>query len=79
MRLVSDLREVKGNPSTAAKHSRLRVSQASFTSLIDGCSSDDIQMLDYEDSGTTLRDMIMKIQSTNPQTPGNLFHAVGRD
>ena len=53
--------------------------QASFTSLIDGHPSDDIQMLDYEDNGTTLRDMIMKIQSTNPQTPSNLFHAVGRD
>ena len=79
MRLVSEFREVKGNSSMMGKHTRLRVRQASFSSLIDGYPSDDIQMLDYEDNGTTLRKMVMSIQSRNPKTPGNLFHAVGTD
>ena len=79
MRLVSEFREVRGNSIMMSKHTRLRVRQASFISLIDGYPTDDIQMLDYEDEGQTLRDMIMSIQSRNPQTPGNLFHAVGRD
>lgn len=79
MRLVSEFREVKGNSSMMGKHTRLRVRQASFISLIDGYPSDDIQMLDYEDNGTTLRKMVMTIQSRNPKTPGNLFHAIGTD
>ena len=36
-------------------------------------------MMDYEDGGITLRGLIMSIQSRNPDTPGNLFHAVGRN
>ena len=79
MRLVSEFREVRGNSVMVGKHSRLRVRQASFISLIDGYPSEDIQMLDYEDEGITLRGLLMEVQSRNPKTPGNLFHAVGRD
>ena len=79
MRLVSEFREVRGNAIMVGKHSRLRVRQASFISLVEGHPSDDIQMLDYEDEGITLRGLIMDIQSRNPNTPGNLFHAVGKD
>ena len=79
MRLVSEFREVRGNSAMVGKHSRLRVRQASFISLIDGYPSEDIQMLDYEDEGITLRGLLMEVQSRNPKTPGNLFHAVGRD
>ena len=79
MRLVTEFKEVRGNTSMISKHTRLRARQASFISLIEGCISEDIQMLDYEDEGMTLREMIMSIQSKNPNTPGNLFHAVGRD
>ena len=77
MRLVTEFREVRGNSLMVGKHTRLRARKASFTSLIDGYPSEDIQLLDYEDEGTTLRRMLMSIQSRNPQTPGNLFHAVG--
>ena len=79
MRLVVEFKEVRGNATMIAKHTRLRARQASFTSAIEGTISEDIQMLDYEKEGMTLRDMIMSIQSRNSQTPGNLFHAVGRD
>ena len=79
MRLVSEFREVRGNSVMVGKHSRLRVRQASFISLIDGYPSEDIHMLDYEDEGITLRGLLMEVQSRNPKTPGNLFHAVGRD
>ena len=79
MRLVAEFKEVRGNSTLIGKHTRLRLRQASFISLIEGHPSDDVQLLDYEDEGTTLRQMVMSIQSRNPQTPGNLFHAVGRD
>ena len=79
MRLVVEFKEVRGNATMIAKHTRLRARQASFTSAIEGTISEDIQMLDYEKEGMTLRDMIMSIQSRNSQTPGKLFHAVGRD
>ena len=79
MRLVSEFREVKGNTTMMSKHTRLRVRQASFSALISGHPSDDIQLLDYEDGGITLRSLIMGIESRNPSTPGNLFHAVGKD
>ena len=78
MRLVSEYREVKGNTIMMGKHVRLRVRQAQFLALITGYPSDDIQMLDYEDGGVTLRNLMMGIQSRNPKTPGNLFHAVGK-
>ena len=79
MRLVPEFKEVRGNSWMTEKHTRLRTRQASFSSLIEGYYSDDIQMLDYEDEGLTLREMLMTIQSKNPETPGNLFHAIGRD
>ena len=79
MRLVSEFREVRGNTVMMGKHARLRVRQASFLSSIEGYPSDDIQMLDYEDNGVTLRELMMSIQSRNEQTPGNLFHSVGKD
>ena len=79
MRFISEFREVRGNTVMMGKHTRLRVRQASVSSLIDRYPSDDIQMLDYEDEGTTLRTIIKPIQRRNSQTSGNLFHAVGRD
>ena len=79
MRLVSEFREVRGNIVMMGKHTRLRVRQASFLASIEGYPSDDIQMLDYEDEGITLRQLIMSIQSMNDKTPGNLFHSVGKD
>ena len=79
MRLISELREVKGNPTMMGKHMRLRLRQASFMALCIGHPNDDIMLLDYEVGGRTLRGMIMEIQSTNVQTPGNLFHAIGQD
>ena len=79
MRLVSEYREVKGNVTMMGKHTRLRIRQASFASLMVGHPSDDIVQLDYEVNGTTLRKMVMSIRSTNPSTPGPLFHAIGKD
>ena len=79
MRLVSEFREVKGNVQVMGKHTRLRVRQARFNAMIEGYPSDDIQMMDYEDGGITLRGLIMSIHSRNPDTPGNLFHAVGKN
>ena len=79
MRLVSEFREVKGNPVMMGKHMRLRVRQASFTALIGGHPNDDIMLLDYESEESTLRKMIMQIQSGNKDTPENLFYAVVQD
>jgi hypothetical protein len=79
MRLVSEFREVRDNSVMMGKHTRLRVRQASFISLIEGNPSDDILMLDYNDGGLILRNLIMSIESRNPETPGNLFRAVGKD
>ena len=79
MRLVSEFREVKGNPTMMGKHMRLRIRQASFNKVIVGYPNDDIMQLDYEVGGKTLREMIMGIKSRDPTTPGNLFHAVGQD
>ena len=79
MRLISEFREVKGNPTMMGKHMRLRLRQASFMALCKGHPNDDIMLLDYAVGGKTLRGMIMSIQSTNDLTPGNLFHAIGQD
>ena len=81
MRLVSEFREVKGNSIMMGKHTRLRLRQSSFNAMMVGHPVDDIMLLDYKsrDGGVTLRSLIMKIQSNNPETPGNLFHAVGKD
>ena len=81
MRLISEFREVKGNTIMMGKHMRLRVRQASFLSMTIGHPSDEIMLLDYKPNrgGETLRSLIMSIQSHNPETPGNLFHAVGKD
>ena len=79
MRLVSEFREVKGNPIMMGKHMRLRVRQASFISLIAGHTNDDIMLLDHKINGQSLRDMIMEIKSFNKETPGSLFHAVSQD
>ena len=38
--------------------------------------NDNITMLDYEDGGHTLRELVIGIQSNNKNIPGNLFHAV---
>lgn len=79
MRLVSEFREVKGNPTMMGKHMRLRLRQASFNAMCTGHPNDDIMQLDYAVGGKTLREMIMAIQSTNKSTSGNLFHAIGQD
>ena len=81
MRLVSEFREVKGNSIMMGKHIRLRVRQSSFLSMIVGQPADEIMLLDFIPKGGkhTLRTRIMGIQSQNPETPGNLFHAVGKD
>ena len=79
MRLISEFREVKGNPTMMGKHMRLRLRQASFMALCTGHPNDDIMLLDYVVEGKTLREMIMAIQSTNKLTAGNLFHAIGQD
>ena len=81
MRLVSEFREVKGNSIMMGKHIRLRVRQSSFLGMILGHPSDEIMLLDYipKRGKRTLRSLIMSIQSQNDKTPGNLFHAVGKD
>ena len=79
MQLVSEYREVKGNPTMTGKHMRLRMRQASFSSLITGHPNDDIMILDYDMNGITLRNLIMKIQSANPATPRNICHTVRQD
>ena len=81
MRLVSEFREVKGNTLMMGKHTRLRIRQSSFLSMITGHPQDEIMLLDFIPKGgeRTLRSMVMGIQSLNPSTPGNLFHAVGKD
>ena len=81
MRLVSEFREVKGNIVNMGKHMRLRVRQANFRAMIEGLPNDDIMQLDYAPTkdSKTLREMIMNIESTEPKTPGKLFHAVGQD
>lgn len=82
MRLVSEYRLVKGNPTNSAKHTRLRIRQANFLQMIKGCPADDIAQLDYKVAAldnTSLREMIMAIVSTNPTTPGPLYHSVGLD
>ena len=81
MRLVSEFREVKGNTIMMGKHTRLRIRQSSFLSMITGHPQDEIMLLDYisKGGGRTLRSIIMGIQSSNSETPGNLFHAVGKD
>ena len=81
MRLVSEFREVKGNTLMMGKHTRLRIRQSSFLSMLTGHPQDEIMLLDFIPKGgeRTLRSMLMGIQSLNPQTPGNLFHAVGKD
>ena len=79
MRLVSEFREVKGNPTMMAKHMRLRLRQAKFMSMVVGHPTDDIMLLDYQVNEISLRDLIMGIQSRDKATPGNLFHAVGKD
>ena len=81
MRLVSEFREVKGNPIMMGKHMRLRLRQASFNNLTVVHPNDDIMILDYDykGDGGTLRSMIMTIQSINSKTPCNLFHAIGQD
>lgn len=82
MRLVSEFREVKGNTIMMGKHTRLRIRQASFLSMTVGHPQDDIMLLDYVPQGSknpSLRSMIMSIKSRNKETPGNLFHAIGKD
>ena len=81
MRLVSEFREVKGNTVMMGKHTRLRVRQSSFLSMTIGHPADDIMLLDFIPKGqkASLRNLIMGIQSQNVDTPGNLFHAVGKD
>ena len=81
MRLVSEFSEVKGDPIMMVKHMRSSFRQASFNNLTVGCPSDDIILLDYDSKGdgSTLRSMIMKIQSANSKTPGKLFHVIGQD
>ena len=81
MRLVSEFREVKGNTIMMGKHTRLRVRQSSFLSMTIGHPADDIMLLDFIPKGqkVSLRSLIMGIQSQNGDTPGNLFHAVGKD
>jgi len=81
MRLVSEFKEVKGNAIMMGKHTRLRVMQSSFLSMNIGYPSDDIMLLDFIPKGkiVTLRSLIMGIQIQNAATPGNLFHAVGKD
>ena len=82
MRLVSEYREVKGNPVNMGKHMRLRVRQANFKAMMMALPNDEIMMLDYKDKeleNKSLREMVMEIKSSNPKTPGNLFHAVGQD
>ena len=81
MRLVSEFREVKENAIYTGKHTRLRVRQASFLGMVIGHPLDDVMLLDFIPKGQTcsLRSLIMGIPSTNPKTPGNIFHAVGTD
>ena len=79
MRLISEYSEVKGNPVMMGKHMRLRLRQASFLAQMVGRPSDDIMLLDYTVNEVSLRGLIMGIQSRRKETPGNLFHAVGKD
>ena len=79
MRLVSEFREVKGNPVMMGKHMRLRLRQSQFNHFTVGHPNDDIMLLDYESEGNTLRGLIMAIPSGDKKTPGNLFHAIGMD
>ena len=82
MRLVSEYREVKGTILNMGKHMRLRVRQDNFRAMMMAVPNDDIMMLDYQDKeldNKTLREMVMGIKSSNPDTPGNLYHAVGQD
>ena len=82
MRLISEYRKVKGNPTNSAKHTRLRIRQAGWLQMTKGCPGDDIAQLDFPVStldNKSLRDMIMAIQSTNTETPGHLYHSVGLD
>ena len=82
MRLVSEYRDVKGNPANSGKHTRLRVRQCNFLQMVQGCPNDDIGQLDWKEpklNNQSLRDLIMGINSDNPATPGTLFHGVGQD
>ena len=81
MRLVSEFRDVKGNVIMMGKHARLRLRQSKFLAMTVGHPADDIMQLDYIPTGqtSTLRSLIMSIQSSDAKTPGNLFHAVGKD
>ena len=74
MRLISEYRKVKGNPTNSAKHTRLRIRQANFLKILYGCPGDDIAQLDFRVAkldNKSLRDMIMAIQSHNDKTPGS--------
>ena len=42
MRLVSEYREVKGNPINSRKHTHLRIRQANFVNMLHGYPNDDI-------------------------------------
>jgi len=47
IRLVSELREVKGNVINIGKYMRLRVRQEDFRAMIEGLPNDNIMQLDY--------------------------------
>ena len=82
MRLNPEYRQVKGNPTNSAKHTRLRVRQSNFLRMLKGCPGDDIVQLDFKLASLgnrSLQEMIMEIKSFNPSTPGSLYHAVGLD
>ena len=79
MRLVSEFRDVKGNPIMMGKHMRLRLRQSQFNHFAMGHPNDDIMMLDYDSEVMNLRKLIMAIESGEKSTPGKLFHAIGMD
>ena len=79
MCIVSEFREVKGNPTMVGKHMRLIVWQMSVMELCLGNPNDDVMLLDYKYGGQTLRSMVMSIQNDNEATPSNLYHAIGQD
>ena len=50
--------------------------------MLQGCTNDDIGQLDWKEpklNNRSLRDLIMGINSRNPDTPGTLFRGVGQD
>ena len=57
----------------------LQVRHTSLSSMMDGLPNDNIILLDYRVEGKTLWQMIMSIKSSNPITPGNIYHAIGQD